>query len=109
MSREVKDFDRLEAIMCIWEHVLHLLNNDTVTPQSAKWKDWVQGVGYSQLRYEAATWLDDMLADWAVVEDTYHGIGCFDWDFVPAWIDANVCPENEGVKDERIIPGNPNA
>ena len=90
------DHERMlcEAAACAWEHAL----------QTDRFKHYAEDVGYSQLRMEIIELAPLIDQDFKQVQDNYTY--CFDWDFVPAWITANVeiTDDDLRVRPDREIP-----
>lgn len=74
-----------EAAMCLWEHVLGLLER-----KDPALTELVEGVGYGQLRMDVLELAPEITADFDSVGPEGWSGGCFDWDFVPQWWDANI-------------------
>ena len=79
-----------EAATCAWEHVLGQLESNQ------HWKNYVEGVGYNQLRMEIIGLAPLIDEDFKRVQDNYTY--CFDWDYVEDWISANVIIDDDGMR-----------
>lgn len=96
----------LETAACIWKHVLEVLHNGAGSKGLRGQVERVrEAMGTSALRLTAIGWTPLADADWAVVKDGYDMP--FDWEFIPAWVRANIDWSGElpAVIVPRRIPG----
>lgn len=70
----------LEAAMCMWEWVVEHHSRPEITA-------CLEGNGWAAIRMDIAALAPKLLADFEAL-DEYDG--CFDWDFVPDWMQKHV-------------------
>jgi hypothetical protein len=75
------DNELAEAAMCMWEYVIE--NRDKPHIQAA-----IEAEGAGALRNNILARAEDCHKAWLLVADNYPF--CFDWDFVPEWMEANM-------------------
>lgn len=96
------DFESVlcEAAACLWEEALALLQKN-----DPEWLEAQQSHGYSSLRYDVIQMARACHEDWLVAEKAGYD-DPFDWEFVPAWLAANVVWIDIGprLRSDRVIP-----
>lgn len=83
--------DVTHAAMCIWENLLELLRKKHVVLLA------FENTGYAEMRHFAMSLAADCNADWETASK-YGYDACFDWEFVPAWINENVEFDKQGCR-----------
>lgn len=82
----------LETAACLWEAVLSLRDRPVSHPENIELalqiRSSFEAIGTSALRMTVIGWSDAVEQAWAKVGEDYPL--SFDWDFVPAWIDAHI-------------------
>ncbi len=75
----ISQYDLTEAACCIWEELLNRISNP-------KFEIAFEKHGHGHMRHLAIVHADQCHLDYAkAVEDGYDD--CFDWDFVPDWVE----------------------
>ncbi|WIW89618.1 ATP-binding protein [Sphingobium sp. V4] len=82
----------LETAACLWEAVLSLRDRPVSHPDAIELalqiRSSFEAIGTSVLRMTVIGWAPAVEQAWGKVADDYAL--SFDWDFVPAWIDAHI-------------------
>ncbi|WP_298673142.1 hypothetical protein [uncultured Sphingomonas sp.] len=82
----------LETAACLWEVVLDLRDRPVTDPDALALATAIdaafKAVGAAEMRLTVIGWTGAVDAAWTAVRDNYDR--CFDWDFVPEWIVANI-------------------
>lgn len=99
--------DRLEPMMmaaqCAWEHCGVVqskvqANNATLTRHDDILSDMIEGQGCFEMRKTCQTLAHPINIGWAIMSDEGQAaMGCFDWDFVPWFMEHCVIWENGGT------------
>lgn len=83
------DTFKLETAACLWEAALTMLDsNQGQHDHVRKLQEYREAWGMSDLRLTIIGLTDECDAAWKKVEDTYDA--CFDWDFVPCFLQEKV-------------------
>ncbi|BBD98073.1 hypothetical protein SAMIE_1015740 [Sphingobium amiense] len=90
MFEQLSLFDAAEAAACLWEEVLERKDEPNV-------KAAFEHRGYADLRATVCGWAEPVHRDWQ--EASANGYDDpFDFEFVPAWVSANVTFSDRGAE-----------
>lgn len=82
------DLYKLETAACLWEAALALLTTQITTDVSIKVNEYCEGFGTGDLRLKVIELADECDAEFELIQDGYPG--CFDWDFVPDFLERKI-------------------
>lgn len=90
MARATNDCDTpdllMEAAQCAWEHALdcHGSTNPKADTHIAIVKEWTEGAGCAEVRYQCRNLARPICIAYAIMgDDAASEMGSYDWDFVP--------------------------